>query len=326
MTTSGHEAISINSWNAGVDYRYYVRSYSRDNFNTSVNVKVFRRDTDKTVLVGQRNSTGGTNADWNVITFRTSAATIEPIVFSTSYDSGSVINITGNVRDALTDDPILGATISFDHDKMSYSATTDAGGNFAINNVPNKDVFTNRDITVSAPGYKNTVENISLSSSINRQYFLFPSSWNGQYAIVLNWINPPADLDSHLTFGSCHINYGARVCGDSSLDRDDTNSGTVTLIDGTTETDDVTKGHEAIAITSRDTTAPSYKYWVDNWSYSSAGFTSAARVRVFTNEGGQAVMSRECIGQNRTERYWDVFDFPGSMYPFTANCLNNYHN
>jgi cysteine-rich repeat protein len=343
-TSSGHEVISINQIAAGSLYSYYVNNYghqysNKANFNTTANVKVFHRDASGASLLSQFPVYSENNSSnyWNVMSFTGSASTIEPITLINSYGNGSTISISGSVMNAITGDPIAGATASIQFDNkesLTFSAVSNASGNFVIANIPNNDVMTEtRTMTITASGFKKTTEDLSLAaSSPNKPYYLFPDSWTGNAAIVLNWNNPPRDLDAHLNYYTCEISYMNKgvECLGLMLDRDDQN------VDYQDPPDnDLTKGQETISRYSTVTVGGEanslHDYYVDN--YSGGNFNNSIRVRFFVVDGnGNAQLVRECTAENRPEKYWDVFRFydvfydPSDNYyqPAGVTCKNTY--
>ncbi len=326
LTTNGHEVISLSSWEVGQDYYLYVHNYGHEfsgggAFNNQVNVKYFNRTGSGTYLIGQSNY-GCSNTSqnyWETLAFTGMAGTIQPITQIGSCGDGTTVTITGTVINALTGDVISGAKASLEYtnkEGKNYEAFSDANGVFTIANIPNRDLIgVTKKMVVSATGFRDTSEDLSLSvSGPNKEYYLFPSGWNGQFAIVLNWNTPPLDLDAHLKFSTCDISYSNKgvMCSGLMLDRDDQNSTSQTPPDN-----NLNKGQETISMYTTYV-APGgealnlYNYYVYN--YSGGTFPNTATVRLFyLNNLGKAELLRECKASNHAERYWSVFKFYASF-------------
>jgi len=141
--------------------------------------------------------------------------------FITVNGSGGTSTLTGMVSNALNGDPVPGALVSV----AGLSATTDAGGNYTINNVPagalvanfNADntagtaplaiLFTDQStensntVTCSKAEfitYNNSQVVIPIGGSLTLNISLSPILAAGNMRFVLNWGAEPSDIDSHL--------------------------------------------------------------------------------------------------------------------------------
>lgn len=195
--------------------------------------------------------------------------------------------VTGIVTNALTGQPIAGATVRVDG--SSASTTTGADGRFTLSGAPSG----TRTLRTSANGFitETRVMNIPANSTVDQSIALTPGRPGGEITIVLTWGSQPADLDAHLSgpdrsSGRFHLYYFNPAA--PSLDPY-----------ATLDVDDITSfGPETITISRDPTTglfvAGEYRYWVHNFSTSPEFDVSNARVVV--NSGAAQL---------------DTFDVPG---------------
>ena len=201
----------------------------------------------------------------------------QPVVVASPVPVGSpgpTTTLSGVVTNALTGQPIAGATVQVDG--TSVSAITGSDGRFTLAGVP----AGQRVLRVSAPGFATATRTITVVEGTNPEILiaLAPVSATGDITIVLTWGAEPRDLDSHLsgpnrTGGRFHVYFADSQAPSPSpyatLDRDDVTS----------------FGPETVRITRDPTTgqfvAGEYRYWVHNFSGSPEFNVSNARVNVF---------------------------------------------
>lgn len=225
-------------------------------------------------------------------------------------DPGTVI---GLVVDALTSEPLPGATVEID----GFTTTTGADGTFSFTDLLLPGTYS---LNVSLDGYSGTtVNSIEVTEEETTDLGTIAISQNlatGEFRIVLTWGETPRDLDSHLTGPTSsddrfHVWYNNRTNADNTanLDRDD-----VTSI-----------GPETITISQRfDGT---YRYSVHDYtnriSTNSPDLSnSGATVRVF-DENGQVA---EFTPPDDDGTLWTVFELDGlggSITPVNTMGYNN---
>ena len=102
-----------------------------------------------------------------------------------------------NVTDALTGDPIVGATVQAER----QSSTTDSDGNATLTGLP----ASSFPVSISATGYVNSNQTATLECGDQKSIgvSLLPSDDAGTLAgnirLILTWGENPSDLDAHLT-------------------------------------------------------------------------------------------------------------------------------
>ncbi len=206
--------------------------------------------------------------------------------------------LEGRVLDAVTGEPIPGATVT--HVASSRSVQTDEQGRYAIGSLPEGD----QKFRVSKEGYITVEETVRLRAdeTVTHNFVLSPVLASGEWRIVLSWGSEPPDLDSHLwTPGGAHVYYDNEGDCDADpyacLDRDDT--------DG--------EGPETITITRRE--GGTYKYAVVWYSDSADVRTwpeSGAVVRVYNGDRFLGEFKAEALASDDVyetgRRCWYVFD------------------
>jgi len=205
--------------------------------------------------------------------------------------------ITGIVTNALTGQPLPGATVRVDG--TGLSATTGSDGRFVLSGVPSG----TRTLRTSASGFVTETRTVTVvaGSSLEQAIALTPGRAGGEITIVLTWGAQPSDLDAHLSGpdrsgGRFHIYYANKSAPSSNpyatLDVDDL----------------VSFGPETITI-SRDSTTGSfvageYRYWVHNFSTTPEFDVSDARVTV--NSGGAQLDAFNVPGGATSLDIWRV--------------------
>jgi PKD repeat protein len=237
--------------------------------------------------------------------------------------SGGTSTLTGMVTDAVNGNPVANALVSV----AGLSATTDASGNYTINNIPagvlnanfNANVttgnaplavqFTDQSqegthtVTASATGYT-TYTNSSVvipdGGSLTLQISLSPTLTAGQYRFVLTWGETPTDLDSHMKTpeiegSTYHVYYDSQ--GSAS-------TAPYVILD----IDDITSfGPETTTI--YDLKTGTYHYYIHNYSGSPDIITSNAVVQIFNDNG---LINTLQVPTSGTGLYWDVCTLNGS--------------
>ena len=208
-------------------------------------------------------------------------------------------NISGNIAEALTGNPVNIATVIVKQGTTTISSTTtNSNGDYSFSSILG-------DITYHVFASKTNFTDgdtgsFALNSNVsNKDLFLLPSGWSGTGTIILDWGDSttcesgtgPRDLDVHLEFNSYHLYYGNRNTGpaeaEAHLDTDCTSTG----------------GIETITIDAfmANTT---YQYYIK--SYSGESFNNTVNVRII-NGNGVTVASWTAISNGND--YWYVFDF-----------------
>lgn len=218
---------------------------------------------------------------------------IFPLTQSLSED---LTEITVTVIDATTGEVIEDVTVnarsgsgSEDGDAMT-SAVSDANGEISLQVPP--DTYT---LEYTKEGYVTEYEEVTVSLQTRENLgtkVLSPNLGEGEWRIVLEWGDNPADLDSHLVSEAFHISFQNPTAGQmASLDVDDT--------DG--------QGPETITITNLDVSSH-YEYYVHDYtnsgnSNSNALSNSGATVKVYMPNG--EIREYSVPGGNGT--IWSVF-------------------
>ena len=212
--------------------------------------------------------------------------------------STGTASLKGSVSDAITGNPIAGATVK--HVSSGRSVRTDSEGRFLIESLPEG----NQRFRVSKEGYIAVEETVRLRANeiVTHNFVLSPVMASGEWRIVLSWGSEPPDLDAHLwTPSGAHIYYDNKGDCDAApyacLDRDDT--------DG--------EGPETITITRRED--GTYKYAVVWYSDSADVRTwpdSGAVVRVYSGDRFLGAFKAEALASDDVydtgHRCWYVFD------------------
>ncbi|MCP4683471.1 MAG: hypothetical protein GY864_14155 [Desulfobacterales bacterium] len=130
--------------------------------------------------------------DYNLI-----ALVFDSVAVANGTTCDALPSLTVNVTDALTGDPIEGATVQAE----GQSATTDSAGEATLTGLP----ASGFPVSVSADGYVSGSQTVTLECGDQESigFSLLPVDDPGVIAgnirIILTWGENPRDLDSHLT-------------------------------------------------------------------------------------------------------------------------------
>jgi len=134
------------------------------------------------------------------------------------------VSVVGKARNAVNNNPISSATVRVTQGTHSQSVETDESGQFSYFASPGA-----AEIDVTRQGFIELHSELTLTGDIavgtgadvSMSPVLPPNDWR----VVLTWAGTPADLDSHLRYGSCLLIYYNRhtYCEGirASLDVDD---------------------------------------------------------------------------------------------------------
>ena len=237
--------------------------------------------------------------------------------------AGGTGTLTGMVTDAFSGNAIEGAVVSV----AGLSATTDASGNYSINNIPigvlNADFFANNtsgeapltvsftdlssdgsnSVSCSKTGYITYINNnvnIPQGGSLNLNISLSPTLAEGEIRFVLNWSDSPSDLDSHLNTPEIegtnyHIYYSSQ--------------GSATTAPYAALDHDVTTGYGPETMTIYQLFNGTYQYYIYNYSTEPEMTSSQAVVQIYNANG---LLQTLPIPTSGTGLYWYVCDVNGS--------------
>jgi hypothetical protein len=220
-----------------------------------------------------------------------------PGVPGTPTPTGPPGTVTGLVTNALTGEPISGASVSVDN--STASVVTGGNGHFTLANAPSG----SRTVRTTASGFVTETRTLDIPAggTVDTAISLAAIRAGGQITIVLTWGSRPKDLDAHLSGpsrggGRFHLYYATRGQPQPSpyatLDVD--------AQDGL--------GPETITIAPDPTTgafvAGEYRYWVHNFSLDPGFDVSNARVTV--NSGGGQLDSYTPPGGSTGLAIWRV--------------------
>lgn len=243
--------------------------------------------------------------------------------FITVNGTGGTSTLTGMVSNALNGDPVEGALVSV----AGLSTTTDAQGNYTINNVPagalvanfNADntagtaplaiYFTDQStensntVTCSKTEfitYDNNQVVIPIGGSLTLNISLSPILAAGNMRFVLNWGAEPYDIDSHLNTPDIegqayHIYYA---------DKGSATAAPYALLDY-----DITSGYGPETMTIYQMFNGTYQYYIYNFSGSPEITTSQAVVQIYDENGLVRTLQVPTTGEGL---YWYVCDINGS--------------
>ncbi len=231
--------------------------------------------------------------------------------------------LSGMVTDALNGNPIEGALVSI----AGYSTTTNASGNYTINNIPagaltaafnasttsgeaplqvqffDQSSDGSHTLTCSKNGYitySNSNVVVPQGGSLTMNISLSPTLAEGALRFVINWGASPTDLDSHLNTPviegqAYHVYYSWQGNIDSppyaALDHD------------------VTSGYGPETMTIYQLFPGTYQYYIYNYSQSPAITTSGAVIQIYNQNGLLNTLQIPTTGDGL---YWYVCDVDGS--------------
>lgn len=206
-----------------------------------------------------------------------------------TYPGGT---ISGTVRSATTDEPVVGATVTL---SSGASATTGTAGEYTFTDLPGGSYVLTAAADGYVPGAPTTVDVVPAQDTA-ATLLLSPELAAGSLRIVLSWDDDPADLDSHLWTPESqpyHVFYGPRgsleACPFAALDIDDVSG----------------FGPETITIS--QAIPGTYRYAVHRFSGGETLSQSNAVVQVFDSTGLVAEMAVPLNGTFE-HIWWHVFD------------------
>lgn len=250
------------------------------------------------------------------------AGTISTRDFILPDDEGTG-TLTGMVTDALNGNPIEGALVSV----AGLSATTNASGNYTINNIPTGALSAafnasttqgeapltvnffdqsgdgTSSVTCAKTGYITYINNqvvIEQGQSLTLNISLSQTLGEGALRFVINWGASPSDLDSHLNTPEIegqvfHIYYS--------------DQGSATEAPYAALDHDVVTGYGPETMTIYQMFPGTYQYYIYNFSGSPDMTTSNAVIQIYNQTGLIQTMQIPTTG---TGRYWYVCDVNGS--------------
>lgn len=202
--------------------------------------------------------------------------------------------VTGVVKDAATENPISGVTVSC----SGSTATSGTDGKFSIEVPAGKQTlsFSKASYTI----YDQTITVVKdTENPLPETVWAYAPLSAGQWRIVLTWGAEPEDLDLHLKLPETteEVYYSHKIANDGSanLDVDDTES----------------YGPETITITNQH--SGDYIVFVDNYSETPAFTASEATVKVFSPAGLAKTFKVSNATGDKAKYYWRVFKLNGSV-------------
>jgi len=205
-------------------------------------------------------------------------------------------NCRTNVRitDAQTGQNVHGATVTAGNDQCGQS------GSDGVVRLGNTRVGSNIALQVNKQGYDRRDDNLTISDSCppSTNVPLNPTSTDSR--IVMSWRSDNLrDLDIHMSHRSCHVYYGRKVCGQNSLDLDNTIGGNA-------------GGPETITV-KQYSSASKYAVFVHQFNsfptYSMCD--SGAKVRIYAGNG-QTALQFHVPSNCNNKRFWLVGCFDSS--------------
>ena len=197
-------------------------------------------------------------------------------------------------HDAITGNPISGATIIFEGERRRTKTDGTARFDFPIDLDDGEDT---RKVRFQKEGYTNTTFDVpfKVGSLWFNRFSVSPEVPLKKLRIVLDWGDAPRDLDAHLIHeGKYHISYRKKksIIDEANLDRDDR--------DG--------EGPETITLHNISLTG-TYRYVVHDYSNkdettSKALSNNGARVHVYSSNGREQTFY---VPKDRAGNTWSVF-------------------
>ncbi len=129
--------------------------------------------------------------------------------------------VRGTVLNAITGQPLNGATVKVTAGEVQQTGRTGADGEFHVPGIPVGDAS----IVASAPGFETDQRNHRTGGSEPLRIVLSPVLPDGEVRIVLTWGARPRDLDAHLygplpDGGQFHVGFQDLQAGGATLDVD----------------------------------------------------------------------------------------------------------
>ncbi len=222
-------------------------------------------------------------------------------------------SLTVNIRDALTGDPIEGASVQAE----SQSATTDSNGDATLTGLP----VSSFPVSVSADGYVSASSTATLecgqqgSTGISLLPADDQGTIDGDIRVILSWGENPVDLDSHRT--QYEEDDGQMPFPNQEADQMAFhiywNNRTETGVPVELDVDDVSSyGPETITVTKVDGAFEpgTYRYTVHHFDGSSNIPDSGATVKVYQGDTVMGTYSPPAAGDETPgdNWAWRVFD------------------
>jgi len=192
------------------------------------------------------------------------------------------------VTDAQSGNAVSGASINAGSNHCGQS------GSDGVLRLGNVRVQANIALQVEKQGYDRRDDNLTISDSCPPSVGIpiNPTSADGR--IVMTWFtNTLRDLDVHMNTQECHISYRRKVCGQNSLDLDNTIGG-------------LAGGPETITM-KEYTSASSYAVYVHQYN-SFPQFSmcdTGAKIRIYPGNG-QTAQTHHVPSNCDSKRYWFV--------------------
>jgi len=204
--------------------------------------------------------------------------------------------MTGILVNALNDSVVRRTSVVITNMDFTLTVTTDDNGLFSAA-VPTGNVM----VVVKAAGFYPLSTRINITVDTKLSLALSPTLDAGVWRAVLTWGKAPADLDSHLAWGTCDVSFSKKTCADQ---------GVSAKLDV-----DATKGYgpETVDVTTKSGVA--LKYYVRMYTAMPHGFQiSNAVVNVYNQTGLVQIIpvpTAEPLGPNC--KVWNPFTLTGNV-------------
>jgi PKD repeat protein len=256
-----------------------------------------------------------------------------PATVTWESSGGETATLTGQVSDAINGNPIAGAIVTI----AGLSATTNASGNYTIENIPAAALtadftanvtqgpapltvnFTDlsnasaHTVVCSKEGYatytNSQVMYIPEGQTLTLNISLSPQLSGDEIRFVLNWGAEPRDLDSHL--------FTPEIEG-QTWEVWYSFQGSATSAPYAALDNDVTTGYGPETMTIYQRFEGTYKFFVYNYSGSPDIITSNAVVQIYNQTG---LIHTVQIPTSGTGRYWYVADVDGATGQITIKSI-----
>lgn len=233
---------------------------------------------------------------------------LENTILLTKMDDNPVSVVSGTVTNAVTDEKVQGAVISFRKDWGNKSGEfvksdgkvikviTDENGYYFTDKLPYGYYTIEIVCDNFAKQYVNVIATNDATASQNQNIVLAPEAHGNDFRITLEWEENPRDEDAHIvgdTPHSYHVYYShkSEYSGDeliANLDHDDTRG----------------NGFETVTLTVDPEGI--YSYYVYHYAGDGSLSTSNAVVKVY--QGGVMIKQYNVPVDQGTGRYWNVFN------------------